>query len=158
MLMECRILLMGNTVEMAGGWHLWQNFYLDYLNNCRLQEKWNCIVLIYYKVKHSLCINRVPYFSNLAENTFWSHTTNIATFVVLRHPVTILVADLTNPNNFDIRIKCDNWFRLEDVFRHGTIIFHLWQHKNMLSIQGHFWSSLFSHVNNPPTDCKKNRK
>ena len=28
-----------------------------------------------------------------------SHTTNMATFVILKHPVTILITDLTNPDN-----------------------------------------------------------
>ena len=48
-------------------------------------------------------IDRVPYFSYFAKNTFQSHTTNMSTFVFLRHPVTILVTDLTNPDNFDYK-------------------------------------------------------
>ena len=43
-------------------------------------------------------IDRVPYFSYLSKNPF-KYTTNMATFVVRRHPVTILVTDFTNPEN-----------------------------------------------------------
>ena len=42
--------------------------------------------------------DRVQYFSNFAKIPFKSHSTNMATFVVLRHPVTNLVTDSTNPN------------------------------------------------------------
>ena len=31
--------------------------------------------------------------------TFWSHTSKIATVVILRHHVTCVVSALTNPNN-----------------------------------------------------------
>ena len=44
------------------------------------------------------CIDRDWYFSYLAK-TIMSYTTNVATFVVLRHPVTIWVTDFTNPYN-----------------------------------------------------------
>ena len=44
MRIEYRILWMGNTVEMTGGWHIassaWSNFYK--LNLCRFPE-WHCI-------------------------------------------------------------------------------------------------------------------
>ena len=38
----------------------------------------------------------VSYFSYVAKSPFNCHTTNIATFIVLRHPVPILVTDFTN--------------------------------------------------------------
>ena len=38
--------------------------------------------------------DRVPYFSS--KIPFWSYNANVATFVILRHPVTVLVADFTN--------------------------------------------------------------
>ena len=40
-----------------------------------------------------------PIFFILHYEPFWSHTTNMATFVVLRHPVTILVIVLNTPDN-----------------------------------------------------------
>ena len=46
-------------------------------------------------------IDRDSYFSYFTKTNFFSHTTNMATFVILRHPVTLLVTDLPNPDNFD---------------------------------------------------------
>ena len=37
----------------------------------------------------------------LAKRPFWCQTKNMATFVILRHPVTIFVTDIANPNKFD---------------------------------------------------------
>ena len=45
--------------------------------------------------------DRVQYCSYLAKSTFKSHTTNVATFIVPRHPVTILVTDFTKSLQFD---------------------------------------------------------
>ena len=42
-------------------------------------------------------INKVPFF-HIKLNTFWSHTTNMATFIGLTHPVTGLVTDVTSPD------------------------------------------------------------
>ena len=62
---------------------------------------------------YASCMDRVPYFSYLTKTTFLSHTANMATFVVLRHLITILVTDLTNPDNFDLLSfhsqLFDNW-------------------------------------------------
>ena len=43
--------------------------------------------------------DRVPYFPYLAKSPFQFYTTNTATFVGLRHLVTILATDFTNPDN-----------------------------------------------------------
>ena len=51
------------------------------------------------------CIDRDPYFSYLVKIPFESQTTNMATYVVPRHPVTILVTDFgwdrERGNNFN---------------------------------------------------------
>ena len=44
-------------------------------------------------------IDRVPYFLYFTKESLESHTTNMATFVILRHPVTILVEVPANPDN-----------------------------------------------------------
>ena len=49
--------------------------------------------------KNKSFIDRVPYFSYSTKNTFSLNTANIATFINIRHPVTILVTVLTNPDN-----------------------------------------------------------
>ena len=56
-----------------------------------------------WTVKISTFIYRVLYFSYFTKKTFKSHTTNMATFVILRHHVTILVTDPTNTDNFILR-------------------------------------------------------
>ena len=40
-------------------------------------------------------LDRVPHFSL----GLWSHTSNMATFIIPRHPVTTLVRAFTNPDN-----------------------------------------------------------
>ena len=50
-------------------------------------------------------MDRDPCFSYFTKNTFKSHTANMATFIVLRHPVAILVTAFNNPDNLtnDVR-------------------------------------------------------
>ena len=40
-----------------------------------------------------------PYFSYFIQRPFYMYSANMANFVVLKHPVTILVTDSANPDN-----------------------------------------------------------
>ena len=44
-------------------------------------------------------MDRVPYFSYFTKRPILSRNTNMATFVILRFPVTNLVKGFANPNN-----------------------------------------------------------
>ena len=62
--------------------------------------------LLHRKGGLQTCIRRVQYFSYYAKKHLLVSYSRMATFVPLRHPVTILVTEFTNPNNLTDK-SCD---------------------------------------------------
>ena len=116
-------------------WAFWTGCFTTttFQENSAIRKKWNnftpqiwlanffelllpTLVVFLFWVNTLIYIDRVSYFSYFTI-TLLSHTTNMATLVNLRQPVTIAVTDFTNPDNLTNDLHILN-------YRYNTILPH----------------------------------